>query len=41
VVTIALDLEGNGPDTHYRVLMAVAEALRMYEKESRDSSVRV
>jgi len=41
VVTVALDPEGSGPDTHYKVLMAVAEALRMYEKESRDSSVRV
>lgn len=41
VVTVAFDPEGSGPDTHYKVLMAVAEALRMYEKESGDSSIRV
>jgi glucosamine-6-phosphate deaminase len=40
-VTVAFDPEGSGPDTHYKVLMAIAEALRMYEKESGDSSVRV
>jgi glucosamine-6-phosphate deaminase len=41
VVSVAFDPEGSGPDTHYKVLMAVAEALRMYEKKSRDSSIRV
>ena len=41
VVTVAFDPEGSGPDTHYKVLMAVAEALKMYEKSSGDSSVRV
>jgi glucosamine-6-phosphate deaminase len=41
VVTVAFDPEGSGPDTHYKVLMAVAEALRMYEKESGDTSIRV
>ena len=41
VVTVAFDPEGSGPDTHYKVLMAVAEALRLYEKESGDSTIRV
>jgi glucosamine-6-phosphate deaminase len=41
IVTVAFDPEGSGPDTHYKVLMAVAEALRMYEKGSGDSSIRV
>lgn len=41
IVTVAFDPEGSGPDTHYKVLMAVAEALKMYEKESGDSSIRV
>lgn len=41
VVSVAFDPEGSGPDTHYKALQAVAEALRMYEKESGDSSVRV
>ena len=41
IVTVAFDPEGSGPDTHYKTLQAVAEALRMYEKESCDSSIRV
>jgi glucosamine-6-phosphate deaminase len=32
VVTVALDPEGSGPDTHYKVLQAITEALRLYEK---------
>ena len=30
IVTVALDPEGSGPDTHYKVLQAVSEALRIY-----------
>ncbi len=30
VVTLAFDPEGSGPDTHYKVMMALAEALRDY-----------
>jgi len=41
VVSVAFDPEGSGPDTHYKVLQAVSEALRLYSKESRDASVRV
>ncbi|MGA2622866.1 MAG: glucosamine-6-phosphate deaminase [Bacteroidota bacterium] len=41
VVSVAFDPEGSGPDTHYKALQAIAEALRMYEKESGDSSIRV
>jgi glucosamine-6-phosphate deaminase len=41
VLSVAFDPEGSGPDTHYKALQAVAEALRMYEKESGDSSIRV
>jgi glucosamine-6-phosphate deaminase len=41
VVSVAFDPEGSGPDTHYKVLQAVAEALRVYEKETGDSSMRV
>jgi glucosamine-6-phosphate deaminase len=41
VVSVAFDPEGSGPDTHYKTLQAVAEALRMYERESGDSSIRV
>jgi len=32
VVTVALDPEASGPDTHYKVLQAVSEALRAYEE---------
>ena len=41
IITVAFDPEGSGPDTHYKVLMAVAEALKMYEKETGDSTIRV
>ena len=41
VVSVAFDPEGSGPDTHYKSLQAIAEALRMYENESGDHSVRV
>ena len=41
VVTVALDPEASGPDTHYKVLQAVAEALRQYEKESKRSDLMV
>jgi glucosamine-6-phosphate deaminase len=41
VVSLAFDPEGSGPDTHYKAMQAVAEALKLYEKESGESSVRV
>jgi glucosamine-6-phosphate deaminase len=33
VITLALDPEASGPDTHYKVLQAISEALRIYEAE--------
>ena len=41
VVSLAFDPEGSGPDTHYKAMQAVAEALKLYEKDSADSSLRV
>lgn len=41
VVTVALDPEASGPDTHYKVLQAVAEALKLYEKESGRSDIEI
>ncbi len=41
VITVAFDPEGSGPDTHYKVLQATAEAVRLYQQESGDSSVRI
>ena len=33
VVTLAFDPEGSGPDTHYKVMQAIAEALKEYVKK--------
>ena len=41
IVTVALDPEGSGPDTHYKVLQAVSEALKIYEKETGNSDITV
>lgn len=34
VVTLALDPEASGPDTHYKVLQAITESLKIYEQET-------
>jgi glucosamine-6-phosphate deaminase len=34
VITLALDPEGSGPDTHYKVLQTITESLRIHEEES-------
>ncbi len=34
IVTVAFDPEASGPDTHYKVLQAMAEALRIYQDQS-------
>ena len=41
IITVALDPEGSGPDTHYKVLQATSEALRLYEKETGNSNIKV
>jgi glucosamine-6-phosphate deaminase len=41
VVSVAFDPEGSGPDTHYKVLQAVAEAVRMYEQETGRQDLRI
>jgi glucosamine-6-phosphate deaminase len=41
VVSLAFDPEGSGPDTHYKAMQAVAEALKIYEKETGDGSLQV
>ena len=40
-VTVAFDPEASGPDTHYKVLQATSEALRLYEKESGRTDLKV
>jgi glucosamine-6-phosphate deaminase len=41
VISLALDPEGSGPDTHYKVLQAIAEAIRLWGKETDLSNLRI
>jgi len=41
VISLALDPEGSGPDTHYKVLQTIAEALRLWKQEKDLSRLRI
>jgi len=41
VISLAFDPEGSGPDTHYKVLQVLAEALRQYSIEADISKMRI
>lgn len=41
VLSLTFDPEGSGPDTHYKVLQATAEALRMWKQEEDLSKLRI
>ncbi len=41
VISLAMDPEGSGPDTHYKVLMAVASAVAKWNKEEDLSGLRI
>lgn len=41
VVSLALDPEGSGPDTHYKVLQVIAEGLRSWKEEADVSGLRI
>ncbi len=41
VISLAFDPEGSGPDTHYKVLQAIAEAVRLWGNEKDLSQLRV
>lgn len=41
VITVAIDEEGLGPNTHYKVLQSIAEAVRLWGKETNLMDVRV
>jgi len=41
VVTVALDPEASGPDTHYKVMQTVASALQQYEESSGRSDIEI
>ena len=41
VISLAMDPEGSGPDTHYKVLKAIASAVKEWKKEEDLSKLRV
>lgn len=41
IISVALDPEGSGPDTHYKVLQAVAAAVAEWNKEKDLSDLRI
>ncbi len=41
VISLAFDPEGSGPDTHYKVLQAIAEAVRLWRKEEDLNNLRI
>ena len=41
VISLALDPEGSGPDTHYKVMQILAEAVRNWNQEQDLSNVRI
>lgn len=41
VISLAMDPEGSGPDTHYKVLKAIAAAVREWQNEEDLSKLRV
>jgi glucosamine-6-phosphate deaminase len=40
-ISLAFDPEGSGPDTHYKVLQAIAEAIRLWGKENDISKLKI
>jgi glucosamine-6-phosphate deaminase len=41
VVTVALDPEASGPDTHYKVLQVLTAALKQYEEETGRGDIKI
>lgn len=41
IITLALDPEASGPDTHYKVLQAVTEAVKQYVAENPDKALKI
>ncbi|MEI8176054.1 MAG: glucosamine-6-phosphate deaminase [Candidatus Omnitrophota bacterium] len=41
IVTVALDPEGSGPDTHYKILQVISEALKIYLAQRPNKKLRV
>lgn len=41
IITVALDPEASGPDTHYKVLQVISEALQIYQKKTNRDDIRI
>ncbi len=41
IITVAFDPESSGPDTHYKVLQAIAEAVKIHEKKTGRSDLKI
>lgn len=41
IISVALDPEGSGPDTHYKVMQVVAEAIRMWQADEGVKDLRI
>ncbi len=41
VISVAFDPEGSGPDTHYKVLQAVTEALKLYVEKTGKTDIKI
>jgi len=41
VVSLALDPEASGPDTHYKVLQVIAEALKLFQQETGRDDIEI
>jgi len=41
IITVALDPEASGPDTHYKVLQAIAEAIQIYQQNTGRSDIEI
>lgn len=41
VITLAIDPEGSGPDTHYKSLMAISAAIDVYVRQTGRSDIRI
>jgi len=41
IITLAFDPEGSGPDTHFKVLQAVADAVRLWRDEYDTSNLKI
>ncbi len=41
VISLAFDPEGSGPDTHYKVLQVIADAIRLWGREADISNLRI